>query len=94
MRGTPHNETLAAFAGLSAVGPCSVWLLETIVPGAPERWRRLDADGEELLVELPAGFEALRFVDGLVLGVHRDDLGVERFQLYELAEGDLARSSR
>lgn len=48
-------------------------------------WTVVEADGRVVAeVELPAGFAPMDATGRSVVGVHRDDLGVERVRVYEL----------
>jgi len=55
--------------------------------GAPY-WDVFDGDGAYLgLVEMPAGFTPMRFVDDRLYGVHRDELEVQRVVRLRLVRG-------
>ena len=54
---------------------------------APTTWDVFDREGKWLGgVSLPAGFEPLEVGGTYVLGVHHDELGVERLRLYHLTK--------
>lgn len=51
------------------------------------RWTVVEADGRVVAeVELPDGFAPMDATGRSVLGVHRDELGVERVRVYELVD--------
>jgi len=53
----------------------------------PTTWDVFSPEGEWLTpVALPAGFHPLEIAATYVLGVHHDELGVERIRLYELVD--------
>ena len=53
----------------------------------PTNWDVFSAEGEWLTpVALPPGFHPLEIGAGYVLGVHYDELGVERVRVYELVK--------
>jgi hypothetical protein len=54
---------------------------------APTTWDVFGPEGAWLgPVELPGGFDPLEIGERYVLGVHRDQLGVERVRMYELTQ--------
>jgi len=57
----------------------NLWVKESSRPGSRRsRWSVFSADGEFLgLVEMPPGVEVLEIGANYVLGLHRDELGVE-----------------
>jgi hypothetical protein len=55
--------------------------------GAPY-WDVFDGGGAYLgVVEMPAGFTPMRFVEDRLYGVHRDELEVQRVVLLRLVRG-------
>ena len=55
-------------------------------------WDVFSPEGEWLIaVAFPAGFHPLEIRSSYVLGVHHDELGVERVRLYSFAEADAQR---
>lgn len=49
------------------------------------RWTLIEADGRIVAeVELPDGFAPMDATGRSVLGIHRDELGVERVRVYDL----------
>lgn len=48
-------------------------------------WDVYDGDGRAIdEIRFPAGFEPLSYLDGRIYGVHTDDLGVQKVQVYAL----------
>ena len=78
--------TMPAHGPLMVGGDGRLWVRETAPPAdETPRWTAFAADGAMLgTVALPARFRALEFGADYVLGVRRDDLDVERVELYPL----------
>lgn len=86
----PRPDTLAHYSDLIVDDRDRVWTGEFQPLGAgPERlWRVFDLNGRHLaMVRLPIDLEVMDVRDGLVTGVRRDDLDVERIEVYRL-QGD------
>ncbi len=85
----PFPDTLPAFETLSLQQGGRLWVKETSLgdpPSATAPWSVFDSDGRPLgAVEMPAGFEPFEIGTDYVLGLWKDDLGVEYVQLYEIA---------
>ncbi len=87
----PQPMTVPAYSAME-VGPDGVVWLE-VFAGAAEadaaRPWEVFSEGNQWLgqVVLPAGFQALEFGSGFVLGVRRDSLGVEAVQVLPIAKG-------
>lgn len=84
----PFPDTLPAFETLSLQQGGRLWVKETSLgdpPSATAPWSVFDRDGRPLgAVEMPAGFEPFEIGTDYVLGLWKDDLGVEYVQLYDL----------
>jgi hypothetical protein len=70
----------------------SVWVRDYIFEwnaGGPQHWTVHDSLGQALgRVTTPAGLEVMQVSPGLVVGVERDDLGVEYVVAYSLERAD------
>jgi hypothetical protein len=67
----------------------SMLLLRAVFPPRiePVRWTVFDPDGTQLGdVEIPVGFSISEIGDDYILGVFRDDLGVEQVRMYSLVK--------
>jgi len=87
----PPPSTHPAFSPLIRVdNDLNLWIRETGRPGLQRsQWGVFSPAGEFLgLVEMPAGIEVLEIGDGHILGLHRDDLGVEYVQSFRLHRAD------
>lgn len=84
----PHAETLPAFTGLLLDPDGNVWLKRSALPEpGGERWSVLDPEGRWLGdVRMPAGLGVLGVGSSVVLGLRRDELGVERVAVHEILE--------
>jgi hypothetical protein len=82
----PHRDTLPAFTRALADGGGNLWIEEfRIDPAAAATWSVFDADGRWLgRVGTPAGLRLTQISGGSVIGVTRDELGVERVVVYRL----------
>jgi hypothetical protein len=86
LRELPHRKTLPAFDRLLVDAPGNLWVEEFRVDtgGAPT-WSVFDPDGEWLgRVHTPAGLRILTIGPEWILGVLKDDLGIERVVLHRL----------
>lgn len=85
----PFPDTLPAFETLLLQQGGRLWVKETSLDdldSATAPWSVFDSDGRPLgAVEMPAGFEPFEIGTDYVLGLCKDDLGVEYVQLYEIA---------
>jgi hypothetical protein len=70
-------------------GDLNLWVKECVRVGdRASRWSVFGADGELLgVLEMPPGLEPLDIGPDYVLGLRRDDLGVEYVQLHSLHRG-------
>lgn len=86
----PFPDTLPAFEALSLQKGGRLWVKETSLDNpalTAASWSVFDSDGRPLgAVELPAGFQPFEIGTDYMLGVWKDDLGVEYVQLYDLAD--------
>lgn len=82
--GVPQHR--AAFRGVLVDTGGNVWLGPAGSPAVdPRRWIVFDVGGRYLgVVVMPEGFTPSDVGDDWILGVTRDDLGVERVQLFAL----------
>lgn len=68
----------------TALDPEALTDLQSFQPGSPA-WDVFDADGRYLgVVDLPTGFTPSRFTEESAIGIHRDELGVERIMRLRL----------
>lgn len=87
LRNRPRAEVLPFFTDAIVDRSGNLWLHEHGMPGNddPSRWLVFDAEGRLLgLVAMPDGFTPRYIDDEHVLGVSRDELDVERVQLYPI----------
>ncbi|HET6681625.1 MAG TPA: hypothetical protein VFG84_10530 [Gemmatimonadaceae bacterium] len=82
----PVRRTLPFFNHLLTDDQGHLWAARSQAPGASQRaWDQLDASGRFLgSVLLPAGLRVTRIADGYVVGITRDDSGVEFVDVYRL----------
>ena len=80
--------TLPAFGALAVQEGGRVWVEEFRMPAdalGPSTWRIYDLDGRDLgEAVLPAGFRPHSITGDEIIGVWKDDLGVEYLQVYAL----------
>jgi hypothetical protein len=81
----PRPPTRPAYGELLSDDAGRIWAADWTPAGEAPAWTVLDADGRLLgAVPMPPGFTP-RWVGGdLVLGVHRDELGVERVRAHRI----------
>lgn len=84
----PVPEVLPVFHRIWA-GAGRLWVeTSRSVPGRGSRWIVLDPEGRvEGRLHLPPRFAPHAFSKSWVLGVREDDVGIERVQLYRMAQG-------
>jgi hypothetical protein len=82
----PHRDTLPAFSRILVDGDENVWVEEFHVdPDAAATWSVFDPAGRWLgRVETPAGLKVMRIAGGTVIGVTKDEDGVQRVVVYPL----------
>lgn len=82
----PYPATKAAFEQMQVDRTGAVWLRAYVSPGAETaRWTVLDAEGRWLgEVPLPAEMRVMEIGADYLLAVRKDDLDVERVELYRL----------
>ena len=82
----PLPESLPAYTDLRIADSGEVWARRHSMRGASTiRWDVFDADGHYLgLVEVPSSFLIEEVNRGQVIGVSRDEFGVERVEVREL----------
>ena len=82
----PLPETLPAYTDLRTADSGELWARRYHLRGAPAfRWDIFGADGRYLgRVAVPSSFAVEEVGRGQVVGVSRDDLGVERVEVREL----------
>lgn len=83
----PFAEARAAYRLLVAGRDGSLWLREREIPGeeGPARWDVLASDGRWLgPIEIPSDLRVLDVGSDWLLALRRDELGIERVQLYAL----------
>ena len=85
----PLPVTLPGYAKLMFADTGELWAQRYLVPGAPMfHWDVFHRDGQYLgRVEIEASFRVHGVSDGQLLGVHEDELGVERVQVRDLEWG-------
>jgi hypothetical protein len=82
-------ERLPAFERLLVDDDAAnLWVQRTAWPGSvPAEWDVFDAEGQMLgTVQMPAGFRATQIGADFVLGVWRDEDGVEYVRMYRLSK--------
>jgi len=84
--GVPIPDQLPAFQRLMVDDGANLWVQHTAWPGhVPPEWDVYDAEGSMLgTVRMPAGFRATHIGADFVLGVWRDEDGVEYVRMYRL----------
>jgi hypothetical protein len=82
----PHRDTLPAFSRVLVDGEGNVWMEEfRIDPAAAAAWSVFDPNGRWLgRAETPAGLKVMLIAGDSVVGVTRDDVGVERVAVHPL----------
>lgn len=87
-------DSLPAFESLLVDRGGRLWVREYRPPGArgPARWSVYDRRGRRLgEVEMPAALEPFEIGEGYVLGLWRDELGVEHVRMYGLRKPSRGR---
>lgn len=87
----PHAEMLPWISAILVDRGGRVWAREYRPPfdPSPVAWGVFDAGGRWLgRVEMPAAFRPTEIGPDFVLGIERDELGVEYVRRYELRRGD------
>ena len=81
-------ETLPAFSDLEADAAGRLWVKDYVVGGEENRWDVFEPDGRWLgTVVLPRGFNPTEIGEDYVLGIVRDDLGVELVRVHRIEKG-------
>jgi hypothetical protein len=88
LRDLPLPSAFPAFEQIETDGSGRVWVKQFQRPTAPgHAWTILDTDGAWLgSVQLPTDFEVTYIASDVVLGIARDDLGVERIRVYDIVK--------
>jgi len=88
LRDMPMPERFPAFTETRMARDGHVWLRRFVPPGgAGAPWSVFAADGAYLGdVEMPEGLRVTEIGGDYVLGVHRDDMDVERVRLYRIGK--------
>lgn len=86
----PLPEFAPLYVGVQVDPAGRIWLERFRMPlDSVRRWDVLDADGSLLgAAETPRDVTVLRFARDLLVGRHRDPLGVERVRLYRVRTDD------
>lgn len=83
--GPPHRSTHPHFDGLVIDATGHIWVRESAIGSATRSWLVFDPDGIWLgAMSIPAELRITDIGRDYVLGVHRDELGVETVRLYRL----------
>ncbi|MDE2678767.1 MAG: hypothetical protein OXI76_12780 [Gemmatimonadota bacterium] len=85
----PLPATLPGYDRLAAADTGEIWARRYMLPrGATVHWDVFQPDGRYLgRVDVPAAFRLHGVSDGQLLGVHEDELGVQRVQVLDLRWG-------
>ena len=85
----PLPATLPGYDRLTAADTGEIWAQRYMLPrGATAHWDVFHPDGTYLgRVDVPASFRLHGASDGQLLGVHEDELGVQRVQVRDLRLG-------
>jgi hypothetical protein len=88
LRDLPLPSAFPAFEQIETDGSGRVWVKQFQRPTATgHAWTILDTDGAWLgSVQLPTDFEVTYIASDVVLGIARDDLGVERIRVYDIVK--------
>lgn len=81
-----YPDSLPVFEALEATPAGGLWIQAFSPEHAtgPERWWVFDSSGRSLgTVDVPAGFRITDVGRDVVLGIHTDDLGVQRVRVYD-----------
>lgn len=85
---TDYPTTMPAHGSVLVGRDEHVWVADYVVPGESTRWTAFDPAGRiAAALETPPGFLVFEFGPDYVLGRSRDELDVERVQLYRLVRG-------
>jgi hypothetical protein len=85
VRELPARESHPAFLSFQADEAGHLWIEESRLPWESPFWTVFDPEGRLLgSLAFPDSFRPTDFGDDFVLGVARDELGVDRVRLYEL----------
>ena len=81
-----HRETMAAYGRMLVDGTGHLWVEEYLRPGDEQPlWTVFTPEGKMLGdVETPPDLQLVQVGRDFVLGVRKDQLGVEHVQLYDL----------
>ena len=86
LRELPMSPALPAFQGIEVDSEGNLWVQRFRRPGDDSmQWLIFDPAGVWLgSIHVPARFEITEIVENRLLGIERDDLGVERVLVYEI----------
>lgn len=89
----PLPATLPGYDRLTAADTGEIWARRYMLPrGATAHWDVFHPDGRYLgRVDVPASFRLYAVSNGQLLGVHEDELGVQRVQVRDLGLGGAGR---
>jgi hypothetical protein len=81
----PHRPNVPMFGEIKADGLGYLWVSESALPGQAAKWDIFAPNGIWMgTLSLPAGLAVHDIGEDYVLGLARDELGVERVELYSL----------
>jgi hypothetical protein len=88
--GWPEDKTLPAITRVRVADSGELWVQGGYFDEDPTReWFRLDpSSGITGTMQVPASFRPFRIIDGAMIGVARDDLGVERVQIRPMVQAE------
>jgi hypothetical protein len=88
LRDVPLPATLPAYGGIHADRVGNTWVSDHTLPGAQRLgWTVFDSTGRELgHLFTPNGFAVSEIGNDYLLGIQRDELGVERVAMYRLTK--------
>jgi hypothetical protein len=84
---TEYPTTMPAHGTVMVGRDDHLWVADYVAPGEPRRWTAFDRAGRMVAaVDTPPGFLVFEFGSDYVLGRSRDELDIERVQLYSLVK--------
>jgi hypothetical protein len=85
---TEYPATMPAYGNVMVGRDDNLWVADYVSPGESGRWTAFDQAGRMVAaLDTPPGFLVFEFGSDYVLGRSRDELDVERVQLYSLVKG-------
>ena len=85
---TTFPETMPAYSGLRTDAAGRLWVMDYTTSGEENRWDVFEPDGRWLgTVVLPDRLDPTEIGEDYVLGIVRDELGVERVRLHRIVKG-------